>query len=118
MNKNKKPQTFDCKTIKTTETQCADFNPTGTKFAVGGTDGYIRVFSFLPTSYEEALSPNADLDPQEIARLEGHQSHIIDVRFSHKDGRIASGSKDGNCFIWTFNFKTKTWDKKECKRDK
>lgn len=60
---------------------------------------------------------DVQLDPQEIARLEGHQSHIIDVRFSHKDNRIASGCKDGNCIIWTFNFKTKTWDKMECKFD-
>ncbi|ORX41926.1 WD40 repeat-like protein, partial [Piromyces finnis] len=110
---NPEPQIFDCKTIKTTETYCADFNATGTKFAVGGTDGYIRVFSFLPSSFDEAFSYKIQLDPQEIARLEGHQSHIIDIRFSHKDNRIASGSKDGNCIIWTFNFKTKTWDKME-----
>jgi len=73
------------------------FSPPGTKFAAGGTDGILRIFSLVSTMKDN--DPDI-IAPTLIGHLEGHWGEIINIAWSHDGQSVVSGSRDGTARIW------------------
>ncbi|KAI8809768.1 hypothetical protein BJ742DRAFT_803620 [Cladochytrium replicatum] len=121
---DQKPFQIRCSRLVRDRVWCAGFNPTGTRFATGGDDGYVYLYCYLPSSFgglrqSELASTDLHLVEQEdgvshpvpklLATLEGHKDRIKDVSFSHRGDRILTGSKDGTARIWSFDGTLKKW---------
>ncbi|KAJ3338810.1 signal transducing kinase of the PAK [Gonapodya sp. JEL0774] len=106
---------LDCKTLARDEARFGDFNSTGTRFVVGGTDGLLRLFSLTPTSVEKAFDPNYRIENATLLAVlgdlegTGHKGYITAVFFSNHGERIASSGLDGNIILWSWDVKERKW---------
>ncbi|KXS12161.1 YVTN repeat-like/Quino protein amine dehydrogenase [Gonapodya prolifera JEL478] len=109
------PIVLDCKTLARDEARFADFNNTGTRFAIGGTDGLVRLFSLAPPSVELAFDSAYRVESATLLAVlgdeedTGHKGHINAVSFSNDGDRIVSSGLDGNVIVWTFCTKERKW---------
>jgi WD40 repeat protein len=68
------------------EVHAARFHPDGTRIAVAGGDGTIRLFD--PHTREE------------LVQLSGHEAYVFDVAWSPDGGTLVSASGDGSLRLW------------------
>ncbi|KAH6576981.1 hypothetical protein BASA61_009287 [Batrachochytrium salamandrivorans] len=114
-------------TISRDQVTSSTFNRTGTKFATGGTDGIVYLFSILSRSLlvvgaestsdtvSNAVNDVCGAHPKLIKQFDCHKSRIADVTFSNRGDRLLSGSKDGCVVINRFCTKTASWTSIELK---
>ncbi|KAL5036390.1 hypothetical protein BDV3_005082 [Batrachochytrium dendrobatidis] len=110
-------------TIARDQVTSSSFNKTGTKFATGGSDGIVYLYSILSRSlmdvgggsdtntnvYASQARQASVVQPKLIKMFDCHKSRVADVIFSNRGDRILSGSKDGSVVINQFCPKTATW---------
>ncbi|KAJ3279052.1 Bromodomain and WD repeat-containing protein 3 [Borealophlyctis nickersoniae] len=109
------------------------FNRTGTKFAIGGSDGFVYVFSILPVPPAPIIPPGSSFHridvpeaednhrPKLLARIEASSFDpndkkrkksdisVKEIRFSHRGDRFCSGCFDGTTIVHRFDVTSKTW---------
>ncbi|KAJ3147408.1 Bromodomain and WD repeat-containing protein 3 [Geranomyces michiganensis] len=113
---------------RTDSVRTCGFNRTGSRFAVGGTDGLVYVYHLIPKSWERAArGPRPDNDGDGFfCRLmhkldassmdyqnKGRNRQDIGVkelRFSHKGEQLLTACMDGTATVFKYNGSTERWD--------
>ncbi|KAJ3172468.1 hypothetical protein HDU88_005796 [Geranomyces variabilis] len=104
------------------------FNRTGSRFAVGGTDGLVYVYHLIPKSWERAArGPRPDnegdgffcrlmhkldassMDYQNKGRNR-QDIGVKELRFSHKGEQLLTACMDGTATVFKYNGSTERWD--------
>ncbi|EFA79422.1 WD40 repeat-containing protein [Heterostelium album PN500] len=75
-----------------------DIHPDGTRFATGGGDNKVKIWSIAPVVVEEAeLDSNV---PRLLNSMESHYGPVNCVRWSRDGKYLASGSDDNLVMVW------------------
>lgn len=89
---------FFCLFFLLTTTRRLDIDPSGSRFATGGSDNKIKVWNAAPLR-DEQLEASKDC-PKLLALLENHTKAVNCVRFAPAGLCLASGGDDRLVFVW------------------
>lgn len=107
------PVTIKCGVVSKEIISSLAFNYTGTRFAAGGEEGVLYIYSYLPHSMLKSPISNDQNDDQSdgpmlLAQLL-HSKKIEDVSFSTDGMRVLCSCKDGTVNVWSCNTSTNEW---------
>ena len=88
---------FDIPTNHSGTINTAEFNYNGIKFATGGTDGIINIFSS-----EKIFTKGQNLEPEIKLIKNGHDKSVLNISFAHPiyGNYLASCGQDKKLIIW------------------
>ncbi|KAI8912104.1 hypothetical protein DFJ77DRAFT_520367 [Powellomyces hirtus] len=125
------PLVLETQDKRTDSVKTCAFNQTGSRLAVGGSDGLIYLYQIIPKSWLLAAQGQIDsgtdhgmsctlMRKLDASSLDYHDKTrnlreigVKEVRFSHHGDRFVSGCMDGTATVFSYNEVSDDWDIKK-----